>query len=102
LDALFIVTNALGRSSYNRVERRMAPLSHELAGLILHREHYGSHLNSYSKTVDKDLEEKNFEYVGKTLASIWKSLKVYDYDVDADYIAPKEDHSDNVKILINN
>ncbi|KAJ8940658.1 hypothetical protein NQ314_010633 [Rhamnusium bicolor] len=56
LDALFVVTNAPGRSAYNRVERRMAPLSHELAGLILPHEHYGSHLDSYGKTVDKDLE----------------------------------------------
>lgn len=35
LNALFLATNAPGRSAYNRVERRMAPLSRELAGLIL-------------------------------------------------------------------
>lgn len=32
LDAIFIATNAPGRSAYNRVERRMAPLSRELSG----------------------------------------------------------------------
>ncbi|XP_056635686.1 uncharacterized protein LOC130444524 [Diorhabda sublineata] len=101
LDALFVVTNAPGRSAYNRVERRMAPSSHELAGLIWPYEHYGSHLDSYGKTVDKDLEKKNFEYAGTTLASVWKSLKVDSYDVDAEYIAPKEDDSDDAQILIN-
>ncbi|KAL0868273.1 hypothetical protein ABMA27_007804 [Loxostege sticticalis] len=32
LDAIFIFTNAPGRSAFNRVERRMAPLSRELFG----------------------------------------------------------------------
>lgn len=45
LDALFIITNAPGRSAYNRVERRIAPLSNQLAGVIEH-EHYSG------KTVD--------------------------------------------------
>jgi hypothetical protein len=35
LDALFVVTNAPGRSAFNEVERRMAPLSHELSGKLL-------------------------------------------------------------------
>ncbi|CAH0397156.1 unnamed protein product [Chilo suppressalis] len=78
----------------------MAPLSHELAGLILPHEHYGSHLDCYGKTVDKDLEEKNFEYAGTTLPSIWNSLKVDGYDVNSEYIAPKEDDSNNAQILI--
>lgn len=35
LDGLFMFTNAPGRSAFNRVERRMAPLSRELSGVIL-------------------------------------------------------------------
>lgn len=35
LDAIFLFTNAPGRSAFNRAERRMAPLSRELAGVIL-------------------------------------------------------------------
>ena len=35
LDALFIGTNAPDRSAFNRVEHRIAPLSHDLAGIIL-------------------------------------------------------------------
>ncbi|KAJ8889316.1 hypothetical protein PR048_008815 [Dryococelus australis] len=35
LDAIFIVINDPGRSTFNRVERRMAPLSRELTGVVL-------------------------------------------------------------------
>lgn len=34
LDAIFIATNAPGRSAYNRVERRMSPLSQTLSGTV--------------------------------------------------------------------
>ena len=68
LDALFIGTNAPGRSAYNRVERRMAPLSNQLSGLILPHDFYGTHLNEAGKTIDKNLELKNFEKAANTLA----------------------------------
>lgn len=67
LDAIFIATNAPGRSAFNRVERRMAPLSRELSGLILPHEHYGSHLNSAGFTIDDDLEKENFKFAGDIL-----------------------------------
>jgi len=59
LDALFIVTHAPGQSAYNIVERRMAPLSHDLAGLILPHDHYGSHLDKSLKCIDTALEKRN-------------------------------------------
>eukprot|EP00731_Ephydatia_muelleri_P001579 Em0001g1579a len=68
LDAYFITTNAPGRSAFNRVERRMAPLSNELSGLILPHDKYGSHLNDQGLTIETDLEKKNFAFVGSTLA----------------------------------
>ncbi|GBN47502.1 hypothetical protein AVEN_105901-1 [Araneus ventricosus] len=49
LDALLIAANAPGRSASNRVERRMAPLSKELSGLILPQKQYGSHLHNQSE-----------------------------------------------------
>ena len=45
MDALFIATNAPGRSAFNRVERKMVPLSRELSRLILCHDYYGSHLD---------------------------------------------------------
>lgn len=63
LDAVFIATNAPG-SCFNRVEKRMASLSRDLSGLILPHENYGSHLNSQGKTIDTELEKRNFQYGG--------------------------------------
>ncbi|ESO03128.1 hypothetical protein HELRODRAFT_174018 [Helobdella robusta] len=62
LDAIFIATNAPGRSAFNQVERRMAPLSRELCGVILPHDFYGSHLDINGKTIDEKLEILNFEH----------------------------------------
>ena len=70
LDALFIATQAPRRSAYNPVERRMAPLSRFLAGIILPYETFGSHLNSQGVTVDIAREQSNFKKAGETLAEV--------------------------------
>ena len=46
LDVLLYGVNVAGLSAFNPVEPRMAPLSHELAGLVLPHDHYGNHLDS--------------------------------------------------------
>lgn len=71
LDALFLATNAPGRSAYNRVERRMAPLSRSLCGLILPHNFYGDHLNSKNETIDDD---------------IWSENVIDGYQVEATYV----------------
>ncbi|KAG5864171.1 hypothetical protein JTB14_028084 [Gonioctena quinquepunctata] len=76
LDALFLATNAPGRSAYNRVERRMAPLSRELAGLILAHDHFGSHLDDRGVTINEHLERSNFEFAGNVLAEVWIQWKL--------------------------
>ena len=43
LNALLHGVNAAGLSAFNPVERRMAPLSHDLAGIILPRDSFGNH-----------------------------------------------------------
>ncbi|KAJ8867174.1 hypothetical protein PR048_033038 [Dryococelus australis] len=53
LDAIFIETNAPGRSAFNRVERRMAPLSQELTGVVLPHDSFGARLDSNGRTVVK-------------------------------------------------
>lgn len=90
LDAYYLATNAPGRSAYNRVERRMAPLSRELTGLILHHEHFGSHLNSKNETIDVELEKRNFEHAGQVLSDVWKSIFIDNFPVEAEYIRPQE------------
>lgn len=85
LDALFLITNAPGRSAYNRVERRMAPLSRQLSGLILPHNNFGTHLNEASVTIDHDLEKKNFGFAGKALAEVWGNMDINGYPVTAEY-----------------
>ena len=60
LGGLFVATNAPGRSAFNRVERKMAPFSKELSGLILPHDHFGTHLDNSGRTIDDELEEKFF------------------------------------------
>ena len=90
LDAICILCNAPGRSAFNRVKRRMHPLSTELAGLILPHEHYGSHLDDSGKTIDSELELRNFTVAGNTLAEVWNDLIIDDYPVCAEWIEPNQ------------
>jgi len=89
LDALFIATNAPGRSAFNRVERRMAPLSKELAGVILPHDHFGSHLDEQGRTTDQQLEILNFAYAGHVLSEIWSSVVIDYHPTIAEYIEPQ-------------
>ena len=96
---MFVATNAPGRSAFNRVERRMAPLSHELAGLVLPYDFYGSHLNESGETIDPELETKNFEFAGNTLAEVWSKLVIDDFPVHAIYVTPpvENDEAEDIK-----
>lgn len=46
LDAINVATNAPGRSVFNRVERRMSPLSSELSGVVLKHYYFCLRLDS--------------------------------------------------------
>lgn len=54
---------------YNRAEC-IAPLSRELAGLILPHDLSGSHLDERGVTIDKHLERSYFEFAGNVLAEV--------------------------------
>ena len=45
LNILLHGVNAAGFSAFNPVERHVAPLSHDLAGIILPHDSYGNHLD---------------------------------------------------------
>lgn len=87
-DARFIATNAPGRSAFNPVERRMAPLSKVLSGLILSHEHFGSHLDKSKKTIDSELEERNFFHAQEVLSERFESIKIDGHNVVSEAIAP--------------
>lgn len=86
LDAYLAMTHAPGMSAYNYVERRMAPLSRELTGVILPHDSFGSHLDASGRTTDSQLEKENFKKAGEILAEIWNTLVIDDYPVTAEYV----------------
>ena len=86
LDAFFLKTNSPGRSAFSRVERRMVKLNKEMSGVILEHDKFGTHLDAKGMTVDKDLELKNFEYAGRTLAKIWSGLMLDGNPAVAEFI----------------
>lgn len=94
-----MATNAPGRSAFNRVERRMAPLSRELCGLILDHDHFGSHLDSRGRTIDNGLERQNFEHAGRTLAELWSSLVIDGHPTKAAYVSPEESERDGMEMV---
>lgn len=94
LDAVYVATNAPGRSAYNRVERRMAPLSHGLSGIILQHDHFGNHLDSSGKTIDEELEKQNFKYAADRLSELWNELVIDSYPVVATYIDSEDEKID--------
>ena len=98
-DAIFVATNAPGHSAFNRVERSMAPLSKELASLILPHEHFGSHLDSQGRTVDPDLEHQNVGHAGKVLAEVWSDTIIDGYPVIARYVDGSAVHSTAYSLL---
>ncbi|KAF2891436.1 hypothetical protein ILUMI_14737 [Ignelater luminosus] len=61
LDAMFVCTNAPHQSARNPIERRMAPLSRDLCGLVIPHDVCETHLDARGRTIDKVLEKKNFE-----------------------------------------
>jgi len=88
LDALFMATYAPGQSASNPVERRMAPLSRDLSGLILPHESFGTHLNKSGKTVNQELEIKNFQRAGELLSEVWSQRVIDGFPVVCEYVIP--------------
>ena len=89
-DLVMLVLASLpaGYSLFNPCERRMAPLSKVLTGVLLDHKHYGSHLNSQKQTVDGVLEIRNFKYAGDRLAQLFGHM-VYDkHKTYARYVDP--------------
>ena len=76
LDVLLHGTNAAGLSAFNPCERRMAPLSHDLAGIVLPHDIYRIHLHGSGKSIDEDLERRNFFQASEALADVWKSTVI--------------------------
>ena len=68
-----------GLSAYNKVERRMAPLTKDTVGLILPSDSFGTPLINSIKTVDEELEIKNLKTAGEILTSLWLETVIYEH-----------------------
>jgi len=51
-------------------------LAFEIAGIILPRDTFRSHLNSQRQTIYDDLERINFQKAGETLAEVWSEAVI--------------------------
>ena len=92
LDVLIHGVNAAGLSAFNPVERRMAPLSHDVCGIILPHNSFGDHLDRSGKTIDVELEKKNFQKAAEILSEIWSNTVIDGYEVDCKAVEPGSEH----------
>ena len=81
LDVLLRGVNATGLSAFNPVKRNMSPLSHDIAGVVLPHENFGSRLDAQGNTIDVELEN-NFFHASQVLADIWSHTVMDGYKVD--------------------
>ena len=89
LDALLISTHAPVLSAYNQVEKKMAPLSKALSEILLSHETFGTHLDTSRKTIDTNLEKRNFKEACKILAKVWEEIVLDNFPDYAQYAAKK-------------
>ena len=82
LEVLLPGMNAAGLSAFNPVERRIMPLLHDLAGIVLPHDKIGSHLDSSGKTIHRELQVKNFQKATEVLYEVWKKTVIDVFSVD--------------------
>ena len=86
LDALLILAHAPGLSADNQAERRMAPLTKTLSRILLPHETFGTHLYSSRKTINTNLEKRNFKSAGEILAKVWEEIVLDNFPVVTDCV----------------
>jgi hypothetical protein len=99
LDALIIFNQCPGQALFNVVERRLSPMSHDLAGLILPHDPFGTHLNDNGLTEHVELEKEIFKLTGDVLAEVWNMNIVDEYPVVAEYIKPSPLIDEQLKMV---
>ena len=90
LDALLVLTHAPGILACNYVERKMAPLTKELAGLVIHHDTCGTHLDSQQRIIDDELEPADFRKAGEILGEVWSIVVIDGHPVVTVYVEIKE------------
>ena len=77
-------------------------MSKILSGILLPHETFETHLDSSRKTIDTNLEKRNFKTAGEILAKVWEEIVLDNFPVMADYIenAAKDPADLNEKWII--
>uniref|UniRef100_UPI0035900373 uncharacterized protein isoform X2 n=1 Tax=Myxine glutinosa TaxID=7769 RepID=UPI0035900373 len=88
LDVYLVATQAPGALAHAHVERRLAPLSRVLFGLIITKGLSGTPADSGKTIEDANLEVVNFKKVGDSLAEVWSSTVIDGYSVTSEYVEP--------------
>ena len=96
LDAVFAFTHAPDSTAYNPVQRRICSSVKGTAGIILPIDTFGSHLDAATKTIDINLEIKNFETAGKILPEIWSESIIENHPAVTSYTFPPEKEHNEV------
>lgn len=97
LDALFLFNDAPAQSSLNKVERKLASLSNQLADLVIPHDRCGSHLDDEGRSVNKELEIENFNCASRILAEVWNSTVIDGHPVMAEQISSGSQWSDQIQ-----
>ncbi|CAG8449488.1 6300_t:CDS:2 [Dentiscutata heterogama] len=66
-------------------------INHDLAGIILPHDTFGSHLDAQLKTSDEELEKHNFKVARDVLTSVWEDTIIDGYPILVKYIEPSEE-----------
>ena len=90
LVVIILVSLPVGYSPFSPCERQMAPLSKQLTTVILDHKHYGSYLDSSTKTVDVALERQNFEHAETRLAGFFSAMVLDGQETFAQCVKPPE------------
>ncbi|CAG8605912.1 34232_t:CDS:2 [Racocetra persica] len=98
LDTIIVACFASHQSASNPVERRIAPLSYDLASIILPYDTFRTHLNTQLRTNNEELEKRNFKAARDVLTSVWENTIIDSYLVLVKYIdSSKKHHYSNEK-----
>ena len=79
IDVLLHGVNAAELSAFNPVERRMAALSRDLAGIVLPHDYFDNHLDSSGKAINQELEVENFQMVADVLSQVLETTAIDGY-----------------------
>ena len=64
----------------------VTPLSKALSGILLPHEKFGTHLDSSRKTINTNLEKRNFKAAGEILAKVWEEIVLDNFLIVAEYV----------------